>query len=830
MERLIDWLRRQTAEAWVTLALVAFSVVFVFLQLEPHLIFANTTPAGGDMGAHVWAPDFLHHELLPRWRLSGWTPDWYDGFPAFQFYMVIPSLLIVLLDVFLFLPYGVAFKIVTVSGLVAMPVAAWAMGRMARLPYPTPAALAVATVPFIFDRSFTIYGGNAASTLAGEFAFTISLVFALLFIGVVLRGIETGRHRALAAVLLALTVTCHLIPAIFAVIAGVVALGMSWDWRELIENRWDGNRLRAAWIGTVLGVGTLLSAFWTVPFLLRRAYLTDMGWEKITYYATMLFPGHLGEQLSRLAGSLTHHDYTKSAATGDMTWVIALAIIGVGTSIFFRRRFGIFLIFTGLALVVAVIVTPQSRLWNARLLPFWYLCLYFLAALAVVELITAVAVLVARVDDAPDRLTVIGGTVLAALVAFWAVALPLRVLPFGHQSTDGSTYSWLFVKTKDKHFIHDWATWNYSGYERKKAYPEYKAVIDLMDDLSKRNGCGRAMWEYDKSEDRFGTPMALMLLPYWTNHCVGSMEGLYFEASATTPYHFLNQSELSLAPSRAQRDLPYESLNVSRGVDHLQLMGVKYYLAFSSEAVAQADADKDLTPLATTAEYVNPNTGQKVRWHVYKVAHSEMVQPLVYQPAVVKDWGKGTKDWQKMAVDWYVNRSRWNVVLADHGPSAWQRVRPNETPDKKTVSPTTVTHIKSGIDTISFHVDRPGVPVLVKASYFPNWKVSGAKGPYRVAPNLMVVVPTKNVVRLHYGRTAVDWFSYLLTWIGIALVVVLARAGRLSIPPRVVRTPPLQPEPPFGEEELVTAGTGPSPGDRWAAPPESSGPGSDPGP
>ena len=39
-----------------------------------------------------------------------------------------------------------------------------------------------------------------------------------------------------------------------------------------------------------------------------------------------------------------------------------------------------------------------------------------------------------------------------------------------------------------------------------------------------------------------------MLLPYWTNNCIGSMEGLLFESSATTPYHFLNQSELSLRP------------------------------------------------------------------------------------------------------------------------------------------------------------------------------------------------------------------------------------------------------------------------------------------
>ena len=45
------------------------------------------------------APAYLRDHLLPQGRLSGWTPDWYDGFPAYQFYMVVPSLLVVLLNV-----------------------------------------------------------------------------------------------------------------------------------------------------------------------------------------------------------------------------------------------------------------------------------------------------------------------------------------------------------------------------------------------------------------------------------------------------------------------------------------------------------------------------------------------------------------------------------------------------------------------------------------------------------------------------------------------------------------------------------------------------------
>ena len=48
-----------------------------------------------------------------------------------------------------------------------------------------------------------------------------------------------------------------------------------------------------------------------------------------------------------------------------------------------------------------------------------------------------------------------------------------------------------------------------------------------------------------------------MLLPYFTDGCIGSQEGLYFESSTTVPYHFLMQAELSAQGSTPQRDLPY---------------------------------------------------------------------------------------------------------------------------------------------------------------------------------------------------------------------------------------------------------------------------------
>jgi len=63
-------------------------------SVQPHLLFRNTTPSGGDMGAHVWQPAYIAITSCPL-RLTGWTPDWYAGFPAMVFYFPCPSLAIV---------------------------------------------------------------------------------------------------------------------------------------------------------------------------------------------------------------------------------------------------------------------------------------------------------------------------------------------------------------------------------------------------------------------------------------------------------------------------------------------------------------------------------------------------------------------------------------------------------------------------------------------------------------------------------------------------------------------------------------------------------------
>jgi len=703
--------RRPSIQAILTAAVVAVSAGFVLTRLEPSLLFANTTPSGGDMGAHVWAPAYLRDHLLPSFRLTGWTPDWYAGFPAFTFYFPLPSLLIVLLD--LLLPYGVAFKLVSVLGAVTLPVAAYAFGRLSGLRFPGPPLLAVAVLPFLFDTSFTIYGGNIPSLLAGEFAFSLSLSLALVFLGVLVRGLETGRHRALVAVLLALTVLSHAIPVLFAIGAAAVLLIL----------RLDRHRLK--YVATVMLVAGMLTAFWSLPFVYRLAFSNDLGWVKITDYLRTLFPPHI-------------------------RWMLPLAGAGLIGAIGMRLHSGVAIAAMGMLAGVAFVVAPEGRIWNARLLPFWFLCLYLLAGVGVSEVGRALGGVFARDPDRPAGWPALATPVIALVGTLAVVGGPLRTLP-----------SWLPVRPGQESFVPNWVRWNFSGYEGKAAYPEYRALIETMGRLP----CGRAMWEYDRQGlDRYGTPMSLMLLPYWTKGCIGSMEGLFFESSGTTPFHFINQSELSKNPSRPQRDLPYQDLSVAMGVKHLQLLGVRYYMASSPEALALAREDPNLIPVAGSGP-----------WQIFEVANASLVSPLSYEPVVVNGIGNSQQNWLPVALPFYMNPEKWDVFLAGAGPKRWARVDPDDQIPRLPVRPAEITRIRTSDNRIAFEVDRPGSPVLVKASYFPNWKARGADGPWRVAPNLMVVIPTARTVELYYGYTPVDIAGWLLTLLGLVGALLLSR-------------------------------------------------------
>jgi hypothetical protein len=281
-----------------------------------------------------------------------------------------------------------------------------------------------------------------------------------------------------------------------------------------------------------------------------------------------------------------------------------------------------------------------------------------------------------------------------------------------------------------------------------------------------------------------------MLLPYWTNGCIGSMEGLFFEAAGSTPYHFISAAALSKQSSNPVRELRYDNNDAVKGVAYMRMMGIRYYMGYTAEAIAKADEQVELTKVGTSGP-----------WHLYELADTAIVEPLSVQPVVVNErTGDKRERWLEIGSSYFQHMNEWAALPVDHGPDEWQRIdvvadasrsvgAPGEsgrqvdivtpTKDSKilTVSldPVVVSNVKIKEESVSFSVDRVGVPVLVKVSYFPNWQVKGASRVYRAAPNMMVVVPTEKNVTLSYEPSQLDRSSYAVTLFGIVIAVFLFR-------------------------------------------------------
>ncbi|MFQ5555435.1 MAG: hypothetical protein ACE5GC_08720 [Acidimicrobiia bacterium] len=299
-----------------------------------------------------------------------------------------------------------------------------------------------------------------------------------------------------------------------------------------------------------------------------------------------------------------------------------------------------------------------------------------------------------------------------------------------------------------------WVRWNFNGYEGKEVYSEYSGLMEEVAALPP----GRVMWEANSDMNRYGTPMALMLLPYWSDDHP-SMEGLYFESSLTTPFHFLNASEVSERPSNPVRGLTYRRLDMERAVNHLQLYNVGYYVSFTEQGEDEARSF-GLEEVAAAAP-----------WTVFEVPESSLVDVATIMPAV---WD-GDGGFVDTALDWYDDVGNLDSWIVAEGPEEWQRIDDVDDrfrrPEPTGVTSPRVTNVVLEDHRISFRTNAVGVPHLVKVSYFPNWRATGAEGPFRAAPSLMVVVPTERDVVLEFSRSSAERLGILLTVLGIGAAV-----------------------------------------------------------
>jgi hypothetical protein len=685
--------------------------LFVFLHLQPSLLFANTTPAGGDLGAHAIGPAFVRGHLLGQGFFSGWSGMWWGGFPAFRYYMSLPTFFAALFSVVL--PLNVALKVAVALPLVAMPLVVHRLVRSFGLPSFAGALGAVASLIFLFDSQNLKFGGNIASTIVGEYAYTYGLVFGLLAIASLNRMLaDRGRLMgAGAGVLFGLAAACHPVALIFTALAIVVRIAF-----ELTTDRRRALRFGAE---TVV-LGGLVSAYWYIPVLFDRDYFNDLGNVRDTKFGSLLFGMPVIVTLLVLALAVT---------------AVVQAIVRRDTAV---MSFATFIVLMGFAVLIA----PNGIIWNARLSPIWQLGLLVLAAVGAYEGITWI-----QLTEWQDVATTAGVLVVVGLVIAWNMAsLPLGTSTTTRQGalTFTSKYRWLVGPKVTPNGARDIVTGAFGGYERGPNWDSYVRLQHALEQQVDEHGCGRVMAEFDPS-GRFGSTYAIPMIPFFAkSSCLSSVMGFYTESSPTAPVALVAESAVSPVFSAYMPGLPYEQVDLDRGVQYLRELGAGYYVAVSPELRQAAEQTKGLRKVASDKE-----------WELFAVDGARLVEPLEVEPSTTR--ATGGKEWQEAALDWFTAADSGVPRRSPDPPADW----------KVGGTKVSVSDLSVGANGITFKVSHPGSPVLVRENYFPTWKAIGASGPYRVTPNWMVVIPSGTTVHLEQQAHTLPWVASALTILGL---------------------------------------------------------------
>lgn len=694
-------------------------IVFILIYLaicvvfRPSLIFSLTTTAGGDTGTHHYGIKFMIDNLLPHFRVTGWSNGWYAGMPIIQFYFPVPYLMVAILSKII--PYNIAFKVITVLGSFILPACAYWMIKLFRFKYPYPLLGALGATLFLFIESYSIYGGNFLSTLAGEFGYSFSFALGFLFIGTMHLALERGAKFNLLFVL-----NCFILMMIaLSHVLTTVCLLIMLPWL-LVENRKIRNIF---YMISVLITGFLLTAFWSIPFALKLKYTPNMGWENLKSFKS-LFPK-------------------------EMIVAIVLAAIGIIIYIIIisRRddRRNIMLTISYLILNLAFFIPTGGRIWNARLLPYIYIIDLFLAGYTLFVLFGILMIWLQKFKISVRKIVALLFVPLITLGMF-AIIMPLQPKAIG------------------------WATYNYSGYEKKPYWNIYSLMMAYIQ--SKPEG----RWMIEQNHDaleKLGTTRAFELIPYWTKSA--TMEGLLVEGAFTAPFHFTNQALLSKRPSNAIPGLKLPPLNVKLGVENMKMMNIRYMIASSPEVIEELDKNPDAKLMAKfdVFNFYEINTTDKY------------VEILKNIPVKIK-----TKDWYDAILPWFkyddINKP---FIIWDQGEkglsnfkliSSDEVTKINKVPIK-TDGEVLEEHVEN--EKITFKTAAIGIPHIIKVSYFPNWKAIGADGPYAISPSFMMVIPRQENVTLYYGSTKEDIISRILTqaaWLFLVILLIVDITKRIA--------------------------------------------------
>lgn len=358
---------------------------------------------------------------------------------------------------------------------------------------------------------------------------------------------------------------------------------------------------------------------------------------------------------------------------------------------------------------VVLLLMPGSFMWNVRIMPWYYTSLSICVAYLFEPVLINMASKKKTLLRATPAFALVAGLLLAlGLPNNFLLAKTIRDSQYGGKSLSGTKYLDILI-------------------ERLDQLPPGRVMVAVPERWA--GALAARDW--------------VTALPLYTDGKLTSAISLYYEASRSTPGIEYTHSYVSDQAHTSLSWLKYQSpeKGFETGVRSMRLLGIKYYVVGDQKMFNLASKSPGLSFIASTGTDSKQDAHQ---WGIFEVKDVDLVEPI-RTPIAIAEPLPSERAWASAAANWldvYDPTGDGPLVL-ESGPEYFD--------GSKKFDPMTVSNVKISDTKIEFDVSRTNVPVLVKVSYSKHWVADGAAGPFRSAPNFMVVVPNSPHVVINFS-------------------------------------------------------------------------------
>lgn len=539
------------------------------------------------------------------------------------------------------------------------------------------------------------------------------------------RDIAEGKIRVGTVLLFVLVLASHFFTSVimFVTLAIVPALCLGRARRPAEPSFIEASFWRGVMVlGVEAGLAVMLMGWWLVPLIAKSGYSMDFG---VNWDLSLIksFPAYSAGLLVFMGIAIGRGIRRSSLVVWSLCWMLMASVV------LFLVGFSISPVFV-----------------NVRLWPFIFFAMMALGAVGMGLLL----------EQARGRRVIVS---LLIPVVLGAVMLSESV---GGFRGPGLTRSW--------------ATWNFSGLESKPSAAVFAKLMPLLKDSP-----GRLANDLCEENNQLGSSRVFELVPYLIGKPI--LEGGLVNSALGSMYSYYVQGETSPSCAGFPPIVKPATFDFIRATRHLELFNVKYFIARSSVAKEALQSMREWRFVAREGE-----------WALYELMTHDgryvFIPPRLPYVVETAHWKECSLEWlyTPQALDQFVlwkmpgmtGDGKNLVTLSEtaflqglvalrqtNSPGILAAGKPLSAAGTQAISDESVSDGR-----IRFRTTAVGLPHIIKMTWFPNWKVRGAKQVYCVSPGFMCVFPDQAEVELYYGSTGSDVVGYVLTTLGCLVVAV----------------------------------------------------------